>query len=219
MTTATSTKGTKIHLAKSTAAAQVLAPTAISKAKPAVMTLGVTTGITKGDLLACVTTGFPELDGKSFVAGAVNAGSVELAGSDTTNSTGVLAGAPVVNHFDDADMVDLTTCLSDIAMAREAPSAIEAGTYADPTMTVPSAVVKAGTFTFKGQIDIRDAGYAEILLAENDGAQRQLRIDLPNNGYIVAPVTVAMAMQETPLSGSETFSGTMIMATKPRHLW
>jgi hypothetical protein len=219
MTTATSTKGTLIHMGKAGAMPAALVPTAITKAKPAVVSVADTSTIKAGDLVKCDVTGFPELDGKWFVAGTVAVGTFALAGSDTTGSSGALAASPSIHHLADSDLANLTTCLSDIAMAREAPAAIEAGTYADPTMTVTSQVVKAGTFAFKGQIDITDPAYAELLAAEKDGLARPLKITLVNNGAVIAPVTVAMTMQETPLSGSQAFSGTMVMATAPRHLF
>lgn len=212
---ARNTKGVTIHLVKGTAAGTALVPTAITSAKPAVVT--VANSLANGDLIFCNDTGFPELDGRFFTVGAAAAASFTLLGSDTSNTQGTLAASPSVTGYENADLADLTGCLGELNMARNAPQAVEAGTFRDPTQTITNQVVMAGTFAFKGPIDISDAGYAELLVAEQDGQARGIRIDLPGNGSIVAPVTVGMVMWDTPLNGAQGFSGTMVLSTAPTH--
>jgi hypothetical protein len=216
-----STRGVTITLAKGGAAPAALVPTAISKAKPALVTIASTTGILSGDLVHAIKTGFPELDGKAWVVGTVDgtAHTFTLPGSNTTGSTGVLDPAPTMNHHMAADQADLSGILGELTMAREAPTAVEAGTYKDPSQTVPNQVVKAGTFAFKGPLDVADPGYTELYAAYQDGQPRDLVVHLPNNGSIMAPVTVAMVLWENPLDGAQDFSGTMVMGTAPRHLY
>lgn len=218
--TAYSTANSKPAMTRKAAAPVVIVPTAITKAAPAEVT-GAALTIKDGDLVVATKTGFPELDGKAWIAANVAAGiSFELLGSDTTNSAGALAAAPELAGYDTAaDLVSLG-CLGDLAMAREAPTAVDAGTYADPAQTITSQVVKAGTLTFKGPLNAQDEGYDELYMAWQDANARQLVIKLHDgNGYVVAPITVGMVQWDIPLNGAEGFSGTMVMGNEPRHLY
>lgn len=219
--TAYSTRGVTIALSKAGAAGAALVPTAITKAAPAVVTVASAATVKAGDMVKAAGTGFVELDGFTWIVGEVDgtANTFELVGSDTTGSAGALGATPALEHFDLSDMADLSGVLGELTMAREAPTAVEAGTYKDPSQTVANPVVKAGTFAFKGPLNVADPGYGELYGAAQDGVARDLVVMLPNNGYIVAPVTVAMILWENPLEGAQDFSGTMIMGTAPRHLY
>ena len=67
-----SSKGVEIYMGKAEATPLELTPTAISAAKPAVVSLASTTGISEGDAVKVSGTGFKELDGKWFTVGTID---------------------------------------------------------------------------------------------------------------------------------------------------
>lgn len=214
---AKSAKGIKICITTGGVAGAALTPTAISKAKPAVVSL-TGHGVQNGDLVMVTKSGFPELDGKAWVASAVATGTFSLLGSDTTGSSGTLAsGGLDVKHF--AESAFTCLCLSSFGYNPEAPGSVSVGTYCQPGATLASAAASAGTFDFAGYVDINDADYAELLKAVEDGNQRYLRIMLPSNGYLVAPVTFASINYDLPLDGAVAYSGTGAMGARLRHIF
>lgn len=218
MPKATNTKGLTICLQKGGAAATALVPTAITKAKPAVVTVASAASLVEGMPALPRTTGFPELDGKVFAVGNITTNSFELWGSDTSASSGALGATPGVDVLPDAAMI--CVCLSEFTISRDAPEAIEAGTFCDPTLTVASAVAPAGTFEFTGNVNKDDAGYAELLQAEADGMERILRIGFPQgNGYVVAPVTINLVSWAFALDSTVQFTGAGTFTSKPTHAY
>jgi hypothetical protein len=212
---ARSSKGLKICISKGGATANALTPTAVSKAKPAEITVANT--VKAGDIITIPTggTGFPEIDGKTWVVGTASAAKFDLLGSDTTGSTGSLAGTPTLNHYADTDMECL--CLSSIGISADEPGTISVGTYCDPTSTISSAAQAAGTLSFAGYVDVTDTDYQELLKAADDGVQRYMRIMLPSNGYIVAPLTFSSITWTLPLDGAVSYEGTAVLGSKPQH--
>lgn len=218
MPRATNTKGLTICLSKGGAVATELTPTAISKANPAVVTVADTTALKAGDLASPVGTGFPELDGKVFVVGNIASGTFALLGSNTTGSAGALGTTPKIEINGEANLV--CECFSEFTINRDAPDAIEAGTFCDPTLTVASAVAPAGTFEFTGNVDATDPGLAELYAAEEDGLEREIRITFPQgNGYVVAPVTITLVSWAFALDTTVQFTGAGTFNSKPRHAY
>jgi hypothetical protein len=78
-------------------------------------------------------------------------------------------------------------------------------------------VVQAGTLTIGGYVDISSEDYPALLTATEDGLSRLIRIELPNNGYIVAPIIVSQITWELPLDGAISFTGTATLGSKPAH--
>jgi hypothetical protein len=215
---AVSTKGLAIYLHKGGVAATELVPTAITKAKPAVVTVASVTGVTAGDVVTLDTTAFPELDGKTFVVGnVVTAGNTfELVGSDTTGSAATLGANPKAHVLKAADQIKL--CLSSIDFSTDAGGSVSCGTFCDPTASIATPPQTAGTITMNGFIDKLDAGYGELLKAVEDGVQRMLQIVLPQSqGYIVAPVTLSSLGWGTPLEGAISFTASGSLGSKPVH--
>ena len=217
---AVSTKGLSIYLHKGGVAATELVPTAISKAKPAVVTVAAVAGVIKGDVVKLDTTGFKELDGKTFVVGTVDAAAntFELIGADTTASTGVLGANPKAHVYKAADQIKL--CLSSIDFSTEAGGSVSVGTFCDPSASIATPATTAGTVTLNGFIDKADTGYAELLKAAEDGVARMIEIVLPQDqGYIVAPVTLSSIGWQTPLEGAIGFTASGSLGSKPVHLF
>jgi hypothetical protein len=217
---AVSTKGLSVYLHKGGVAATELIPTAITKAKPAVVTVAAATGLTKGDVVKLDTTGFKELDGKTFVIGTVDttANTFELIGADTTASTGVLGANPKAHVYKAADQIKL--CLSSIDFSTEQGGSVGVGTFCDPSASIATPPATAGSVTMAGYIDKADLGYGELLKAVEDGASRMLQIVLPQDqGYIVAPLALSSLGWTTPLEGAIGFTASGSLSSKPVHLF
>lgn len=210
-----STKGLQIWLGAPDAPT-ALAPTAISKAKPAVVTVANTAS--DGDMVYVSNSGFPELDGKWFPVGNAQATDLELVGSDTTGSTGGLATTPALELHDKGDAFNLDCLAKAITFNSDAPAAIQAGTYCDPSLAITSPIIPPTTIEFSGNINVADPAYAELIAASEDGVQRPLDIVLPfAQGDIVAPAVVSLVTWDLPVDGVQGFTATVTCASKPAH--
>lgn len=186
--------------------------TAISDTAPTIITATNTAKV--GDLVTINGTTAKELDGKTFVAGPnTSSTEIELIGADTVGVTppSVFTGtAKVFTEF-------TNLCLNALAINAETPGTVSVGTYCDPTASIPSVVVQAGTLTFGGYVDVTSEDYPALLEATDDGLTRLIRIELPANGYIVAPIIVSQITWELPLDGAISFTGTATLGSKPAH--
>lgn len=210
-----STKGLKIWFGD-TVPLQIT-PTAISKAKPAVVTA---TGITalNGDVAYIVNSGFPELDGKYFTLSAVTASSMTLVGSNTTASDGVLASTPKIEVTKKTDLIDLSCLAKTIVFNSDAPASIAAGTYCDPSLSIASPVRPPTTIEFTGNINVADPAYRELLDGVDDGLTRVVDIVLPfAQGDIVAPAITTIVNWDLPVDGVQGFTATMSCSVAPQH--
>jgi hypothetical protein len=199
------TKGVAIYISKGSATATALVPTAISTASPAVVTVASATGLTKGDVVTFETTGFNELDGKTFVVGAVDttANTFEVIGGNTTGTTGTLGATPKASVYKAADQVKL--CLSGIEIGQPSTSEIDVSTFCG-TASLPGKATP-GSLSLTGYADKADAGLAELILADEDGKARFFEIVLPNdNGYFVGQVTFSGYGMTVPLEGAVGFT-------------
>jgi hypothetical protein len=187
--------------------------TDISSSAPTIIT--ATNTAKPGDLISISGTTFSLLDGKTFVAGPnTSATEIELIGADSTSITTppqtFTGTAKVFSEF-------TNLCLNALAINAETPGTVSVGTYCDPTASIPSVVVQAGTLTFGGYVDVTSEDYPALLDATDDGLTRMIRIELPANGYIVAPIIVSQITWELPLDGAISFTGTATLGSKPAH--
>jgi hypothetical protein len=224
MASAYSTKGTKVCVLKGAATATNATPTAISKAAPAVVTVASTAGLLAGDMVkipasgATGCTGFPQLDGKSWIVDSVTGTSFTLLGSDTVGATQTLAAGASIRGYNDADFECL--CLSSITFNPESTSNVSVATFCDPTATIPSQVVGSGTVDIAGFVDISDAGYKELMEAYEDGKARDFRIKLGNDqGYIMLNGILSALNVDIPIDGATGYTGTISLSSRYRHLF
>ena len=187
--------------------------TDISSSSPTIIT--ATNTAKPGDLISINGTTFALLDGKTFVAGPnTSATEIELIGADSTSITTppqtFTGTAKVFSEF-------TNLCLNALAINSDTPGTVSVGTYCDPTASIPSVVVQAGTLTFGGYVDVAAEDYPALLAAQEDGLQRLIRIELPANGFIVAPIIVSQITWELPLDGAIAFTGTATLGSKPAH--
>lgn len=212
---AKSSKGVQISLTGPTDVADSYTKvviTEITDTKPTIIT--ATNTAKPGDIIAIAGTTAKELDGKYFIAGPnTTATEIELIGADTTGVT------PPSVFTGEAHVYAETTnlCLNALAINADTPGTISVATYCDPTASLPATVVQAGTLTFGGFVDITAEDYPALLTASEDGLKRLIRIELPDNGYIVAPITVASLTWDLPLDGAIGFNGSATLASKPVH--
>jgi hypothetical protein len=223
---AKSSKGVRMYISKGGAAPATVVPTAITKANPAEVTAPDPVGApyAVGQIVYCRDTGFPELDGKYFtiatlVGTAPDYTGFSLLGANTINSTGTLGANAEMDIIDSADLISM--CLNNFAFALETPGTIPAGTYCNPSATLPASSTEPGTVTLGGWIDVDDPAYAELLAAEVDGESRVFSIVLPQDqGEIIAPISVITGITwDIPLDGGMAFTATGNLAAKPRHLF
>lgn len=220
--TASNSRGVTIKVLKVGAAGVAITPTGATKAKPSQIATASTATMADGDMvvLPAAATGLNTIDGKSWVvSGMVADTTFDLAGSDTTADTGVFAaGASDIMLYKNADWQ--TLCLSSFSLNPGSPSTISTGTFCDPTASVASAVVEAGTIDIAGYIDITANDYKELLAWDLAGGQaREFRIDLPNNGTLVFKASLAQINWDVPVDGAIAWSGQLTLAGKPRHLF
>ena len=214
-----SAKGVEIYMSTAEATPLEVVPTAISSANPTVVSLASTTTIVKGQAVKVSGTDFKALDGNTFVVGTVvDDTSIELVGADTTGSTETLGANPKLTIYSADDVVKL--CLASITINSETPATISTATFCDPSASIPSATTQAGTIALTGWIDPTCEDYQEILKAEEDGAKRVFYIVLPNDmGTIMCEGTMSTIAFDIPIDGALGFSTTLVLSSKPVHLF
>jgi len=126
--------------------------TAISKAKPAVLTMTAPTAVV-GDVVVPRGTGYKNLDDRPFAVAAVAAGSVTLADSDTTNevASAITAGATL----EKPTMIEL--CRSTLTLNNPAGATIDVTTLCDEAHKIVSGLPAIATWAANGFYDADDA--------------------------------------------------------------
>lgn len=215
-----STKGLKIKIETDpTGGGSTLSATAITAAKPAVVSVLDVSGLVAGSLVTVAGSGMESLDGKTFVIANLDGtgNTFELAGSDASGE-GADATEGTLAVIDLAGEMTLL-CLGEIGINSEQPSSIPIGTFCDPSQTVPGAVVSAGTYDLRGYLDVQDAGYWLLHDAKADGKERHLVIEFPQNqGHLVARGTVTtMGFSEIPIDGAAAWQSQFVLASDAIH--
>ncbi|RLC39118.1 hypothetical protein DRH27_00530 [Candidatus Falkowbacteria bacterium] len=213
----TNTKGLKVLMSTGTVPGAVI-PTAITSAAPAVVTVADTAGMADGQVVKMTDTGFEELDGQLFVVGGLTGTDFNLVGSDTTNTTGTLAVTPLATYYDDTtDMEQL--CLSTIGVNPETSTPVSVATFCDTSAQVDGIEAGAGTIDLGFWLDKDDAGYAALMAAESDSAERVFKITFPGgNGDMVFEGTVSgLNFTDIPLDGSPALIANITLVSKYEH--
>lgn len=217
---ASNSKNVRIYMTRSGATGVSMAATGASKADPAVITVADSTGILEGDIISfgSDSTGLPELDGKTLIVGEVIDGTTfEVLGVDTTNSTGNFAAGSDFTVYSQADI--FLACLSVLTFNPATPDTVSAGTFCDPSASVPNQVTAAGTVDIGGYIDVDDADYQQMLMLDDTGETVYVKIELPGNGYIVFSGIISGLNYDIPLDGALAWNATLTLSSKPRHVF
>ncbi len=222
---AKSSAGVAMYISVGSATPSTVTPTAITKADPTEVTAPPPSGAPYAlqQVVYCRDTGFPELDDKYFTIASVIGTSPDftgftMLGADTSDSTATMAAGAKLDIYASDDMVKM--CLNNFAFNLTTPGTIAAGTYCNPTATLPSTPQGVGTATLTGWIDVADPAYVELLKAEDDGETRVFTIELPDGqGEIVAALTITGITWTIPLEGGMGYTATGDLKAKPRHLF
>jgi len=213
----TSTKGLKIWLSKTGVTTTDIIPTAISIAATAVITCADTRGLADGNIVEVTGTDYPEIDGKLFVIQALDGTTFELVGSDTTDSAGGAIGVDAkVAGYTTGDLQNI--CLSSIDISPGSTNTIDISTFCAPGASLPGNPTP-GTITLNGYVDIDATGYKELIKASEDGAAHMLKIDIPNQGYIVGKMVIGSISWGIPIEGSTTYAASASMSLPMTHVF
>jgi hypothetical protein len=219
--TAKSSKGLKICITPATPASSTpIVPTAIAidpavGNAPAGVKVTAANTFAVGEIVSFSDTGFSSLDGKSFAVTSATATNFTIGA--LVLGTGTLGTSPKVAHYAESEMTCL--CLSSLSIQSETPGVISVATFCDPSASLPASGAAAGTLNFAGYVDVTAKDYPALVAAVEDGKQRVIRIMLPSNGYITAPVTISSLTWDLPLDGGIGFSGSATLASKAVHVW
>lgn len=208
---AQSSKGVQICLSGPTATTTTF--TAISAAKPAAVT-ATTTGINNNDVVFVSGTGMASLDNKYWVVANKSGTSFELLGSDATADV-ANTGTGKVETYPSGSFDCL--CLSEFSISNSEPGVISTATFCDLTASVPSAVQEAGSVSMAGYIDITSPEYLALLTAADDAKRRVIRVTMPNQGVLVAPVTISSVGFDVPIDGALAWNATGVLGSKFQH--
>ena len=223
--TAQSTKDLKIDMVDSTTPSLSLTANGVTKGNPTIVSVVDATGVQVGDIMrfGSDSTGFPELDGLDWVVGGVSANDITVIGLDTTSSGSTFAAGSPIEVYQSPDMVRL--CWSDFTSNAGSASSVSVATYCDPTASIPSQVVEAGTYDFSGYIDKDEAGYVALQAAYKSGRNVVFRVMMPKdgleagNGYLIFSGVIASFPLSFPIDGAQEYSGEITLTREPEHLF
>lgn len=217
---ARSTRGTIVYMTTADATATTITPTDITGAAPAVVEAATAdlAEVDDGDLVVvpASATGMAGLDGQMFVASGKDATSFELLGSNADGQTYTPGSTPGLLLYDTSDMVSL--CLASLTRNAGTASTTSVGTYCDPTATISSAVVEAGTIDATGYVDVTQPDFQELVKAYDDGDERQFMVVLPgDNGYLLFSGVVTTFDYDIPVDGALGYNFTITLSGRPVH--
>jgi hypothetical protein len=216
---ARNTKGAQVCMTKDSATGIVETAnvTSIGATKPATL---VGTGFTAAvnSVIEIKDSGNSKIDGVWIVGAGSTATSIVLAGTDNTGgSTAFDKTNGSAKAYADTDMVCL--CLSEFTISRDTGGSISTATFCDPSSSVPSVVVSAGSVSIGGYIDSTAADYQEIVSADIDGKARDFRVTLPGNGHLMFRGTVTGMSYQVPVDGAQSWTAQINLSSAPRHLY
>jgi hypothetical protein len=145
-----SSQGTKVEIWNGVAPVQHVT-TAVTKAKPAVVSVAVATGLAVGDVVVPVGTGFKSIDDMPFRVSAVSTLDITLEDSDTTAE----AGTAVAGHLDEYTLVEL--CMANFQVNQPAGATLDVTTMCDVARKSLTGLAGQGTWTANGFWDVSDA--------------------------------------------------------------
>lgn len=213
---AKNTKGVQICMTGAASGAPAKTATGIAagtKANSVDVTASGTYAI--GEIVKFNDVGYASLNNRSFAITALSTGGFEI--GNVTLGSGTLSATPTFEHFEDADLTCL--CLSSISIQEGQPKTISVSTFCDPSASIPGTGGDAGTLSFAGFVDTTAKDYPALVAAVEDGLERVIRITLPGNGYITAPLIISNLTWALPLDGAIGFSGSATLSTKAKHNW
>ncbi len=212
-----SSNGLKFLMSTGATTPGTVTATAITNAKPAVVTTADTTGMKDGQAVSVSAPTMPSIDGKTFIVSGLTSTEFTLKGSDATPDSAGTAGT--FTWYDSAvDMVPL--CLSSVGFTQDSSTPISVANFCDPSASIPGLPPQAPTLALTGYLDAADKGYCALLQAEKDTLQRLFHIIFPGgNGDLVANGQVSSVIfSDIPLEGSVAWTAEVTLASKAEHI-
>ena len=216
---ARNTKGAQVCMTRDAATGinETANITAIGATKPASLTgTGFTAAV--NSVIEIKDSGNSKIDGVWIVGAGSTATSIVLAGTDNTGGgTTFDTTNGFAKAYADADMVCL--CLSEFSISRDSGGSISTATFCDPSASVPSVVVSAGTVSIGGYIDATAPDYQQVVAADVDGKPRDFRVTLPGNGHLMFRGIINGMSYQVPVDGAQSWSAQISLSSAPRHLY
>ena len=213
------TKGAAVCMTKDAATGinETANITAVGTTKPATLTgTGFTAAV--NDVIEIKDSGNSKIDGVWIVGAGSTATSIVLAGTDNTGGgTTFDTTNGTAKAFAEADMVCL--CLSEFTISRDSGGSISTATFCDPSASVPSVVVSAGTVSIGGFIDATAPDYQQVVSADVDAKARDFRVTLPGNGHLMFRGIINGMSYQVPVNGAQSWTAQISLSSAPRHLY
>jgi hypothetical protein len=199
-----------------------VALTAITNAKPAVLSGVIPAEAANGDVLLINGTGEPLLDGYAFrIANLVAGVSAELDDFDGTRMAAAVAGGTFqLFSKTEPDGTLLEACMATITVTGQAPDSIQMDDMCGTATVLGSP--KPPTFTFSGFVDQESPGFSNLWQAslESPKQKRWLLIDYTNEGgYIFGPVEIGEMTVTAGVGQGLQFSGSGVFKEVPTYSW
>lgn len=184
------------------------AMSAVSNADPGVATLEASHGVSTGDIIEVLTSGWSRLDGKVIKAGTVSVNDVPLTGVNTTSTSIYAAGSGVGTIREVSTWTQITQILDSNSNGGEQQFYEYQTLEADAQRRIPTVKTAYGLTLTVGD-DVSLAGYTALENANDDRLQRATRVTFPDGSklYFSAlwtlnkmpslTVNTAMALQVT----------------------
>lgn len=194
-----SSQGTRIYIWDGVAPSNHVI-TAVTKAKPAVVSVVSATGLAVGDIVVPSGTGFASIDDMPFRVSAVAALDITLEDSDTTDE----AGTADAGDLDEYNLIEL--CVANFNANQPAGATLDVTTMCDVARKTLTGLPGQGTWTANGFWNVSDAAQLAARDAYRSQELQVFRAIFRDNSGIVfrgtmgqndigtavdAPVTVA----------------------------
>jgi len=217
-----STRNLKVYLDDAAVISTLSHPviSAVTAAKPAVVTVADETGFTAGDLVQVKGTGIAALDGKYFTVGTINsvAHTIELLGSDNSGGSTVVAATAELQDLPQGRAF-IPFCINTLSRDVPAGETISVATFCDPEASVAGAPQGAGTLSWGGPIDFSDAGFCAMHKALEDGKPRRIRVEFPDNiGSMIMDIEINSYSESFELNAAGSWTGGAVVKTKPQYI-
>lgn len=206
-----STKNSRVLVQSGDAVLTQDVVTAITAAKPAVVTPTTIGSFTDGDIVLIENSGMPSLDNRAFIVANLDATTFELCGSDATNDGAMNAAATATPLVIADDMV--LACCNTIDFSPDTPATIDASTFCGTEQLIGDAT--PGSMSLGGFVDTCDPGYLELRAAGETNAQRVVALEMPEGrGYIVAVAYINAPSESFAQSSAASYTAGGVLRSK-----
>lgn len=177
MTGPMSSQGTKIYLSAPIVTETI---TAVTKAVPVVLSVANSVAVV-GDIVGVQGTGFASIDNKLWEVAAKTAASVTLKDADTSSEPG--AATATGKLLTGGALIEI--CVASLTRDSPAAATLDVTTLCDTERQQRTGMKNNGTWTAQGFYDSGSTGQERLQEAYDDGQQRLMQIDVPDQSKIL----------------------------------